>query len=262
MRTHIEPLFYSYAVDLVLTGHVHAYERSLPVYNGCPTECGPQYFLLGDGGNYEGAYVPWLEPQPRWSAFRESTFGGATLVFHNSTHAYYNWTRQACDVHRGSPGDAGADVRDGIDLDGVSCVTIDDNGNGRDLPTDEAWIVRPARRGSPAAPCESEPPQCTYPPQAPSPAPTASPAPLPPPPPPPPPRARCDERCVALAVGWGGVMLGLCLGVAAGYMCFAPARRKKASRPPKAMGIEVTPTAEVVAGVPSAAARTAAGDFA
>ena len=61
-----------------LQGHVHAYERSYPVYNGCPSECGPMYFLLGDGGNYEGAYVPWLEPQPLWSAFRESTFGGGT----------------------------------------------------------------------------------------------------------------------------------------------------------------------------------------
>ena len=32
MITTLEPLFYQYGVDLVLTGHEHNYERSYPVY--------------------------------------------------------------------------------------------------------------------------------------------------------------------------------------------------------------------------------------
>ena len=32
MITAMEPLFYQYGVDLVLTGHEHNYERSYPVY--------------------------------------------------------------------------------------------------------------------------------------------------------------------------------------------------------------------------------------
>jgi hypothetical protein len=37
-------------------------------------------------------------PQPEWSAYRESSFGVGSLALHNATHAYYNWTRDACMV--------------------------------------------------------------------------------------------------------------------------------------------------------------------
>ena len=80
MRRSMEPLMYANSVDVVLNGHVHAYERNHAVYNGCRDECGPVYLNLGNGGNYEGAYVPWLEPQPEFSAFRASGFGPATLT--------------------------------------------------------------------------------------------------------------------------------------------------------------------------------------
>ena len=46
-----------------------------------------------DGGNYEGAYVPWRMPPPTWSAFRESSFGIAGLEFISSTVANYSWHR-------------------------------------------------------------------------------------------------------------------------------------------------------------------------
>ena len=62
-------------VDIVLNGHVHAYERTAAVYKWQLNECGPVHLNLGDGGNREGAYVPWREPQPEWSLFRESSFG-------------------------------------------------------------------------------------------------------------------------------------------------------------------------------------------
>ena len=67
MRLAYEPLLLKYGVDLVLSGHVHAYERSDAggIYDAAPNPCGPVYLNLGDGGNREGAYVPWLTPQPR-----------------------------------------------------------------------------------------------------------------------------------------------------------------------------------------------------
>lgn len=55
MRLSIEPLLYSYGVDVVLSGHVHSYERTAPVYNNIPTTCGTVHLVIGDGGNYEGA---------------------------------------------------------------------------------------------------------------------------------------------------------------------------------------------------------------
>lgn len=56
---------------------VHVYERTYPVYDNQLDDCGPIHMTIGDGGNYEGTYVPWRTPQPDWSAFRESSFGVA-----------------------------------------------------------------------------------------------------------------------------------------------------------------------------------------
>ena len=33
-QQHLEALFYNSAVDVVVNGHIHAYERSYPVYSG------------------------------------------------------------------------------------------------------------------------------------------------------------------------------------------------------------------------------------
>lgn len=34
-----------------------------------------------------------MEPQPKYSAFREASFGHATFEIKNRTHAYYSWHR-------------------------------------------------------------------------------------------------------------------------------------------------------------------------
>lgn len=49
----MEPLLASYGVDLVFSGHVHAYERSVPVFDNRPAECAPVHIVIGDGGNRE-----------------------------------------------------------------------------------------------------------------------------------------------------------------------------------------------------------------
>ena len=84
-RRQYEPLLYMYGVDIVMNGHVHAYERSFPVYNNTVNPCGITHLVLGDGGNYENAYVPWNTPQRSWSAFREASFGVASLNVMSAT---------------------------------------------------------------------------------------------------------------------------------------------------------------------------------
>ena len=109
---------------------------------------------MGDGGNREGAYVPWLEPQPEWSAFRESTFGVGFLTFYNATHAWYNWTRNACFSPDGGPEQM--DFSDG-------CSTVSkygvDNSEDPTADTDGVWIVRASDRrcGTAPAACDRTP---------------------------------------------------------------------------------------------------------
>ena len=48
-HTHRAPrraLLYAHHADLVLSGHVHAYERTHAVFDGCRDECGPIYLNL------------------------------------------------------------------------------------------------------------------------------------------------------------------------------------------------------------------------
>lgn len=52
-RLDTETLLYENGVDLVLNGHVHAYERTFPVYNFTLDDCGPVHITVGDGGNVE-----------------------------------------------------------------------------------------------------------------------------------------------------------------------------------------------------------------
>ncbi|GER50331.1 purple acid phosphatase [Striga asiatica] len=104
MRVLFEPWFVKYKVDIVFAGHVHAYERSERIsnsaYNIVNGECtpvndqsAPVYITIGDGGNIEGLATVMTEPQPEYSAFREASFGHATLEIKNRSHAFYSWHR-------------------------------------------------------------------------------------------------------------------------------------------------------------------------
>ena len=142
MRQHMEPLFYRFGVDLVLSGHVHAYERMYATYRGERNPCGPVYLNLGDGGNREGAYIPWVHPQPLYSAFREGSFGTGSLRLINATHAFYNWSRSACEAPTG----------DEHVTFSSSCVSssskygVTDNAEHPLVASDAVWIVRPLVR--------------------------------------------------------------------------------------------------------------------
>jgi hypothetical protein len=104
MRSVFESWFVEYKVDVIFAGHVHAYERSYRISNinynvsagDCypvPDESAPVYITVGDGGNQEGLAGRFRDPQPEYSAFRESSYGHSTLEIKNKTHAIYHWNR-------------------------------------------------------------------------------------------------------------------------------------------------------------------------
>ncbi|KAM7462089.1 hypothetical protein LguiA_030210 [Lonicera macranthoides] len=140
MRLEMEALLYQYGVDIVFSGHVHAYERMNRVYNYTLDDCGPVYITIGDGGNIEkvdvdhadepgkcpsaGDNVPefggvchinftsgpakgkfcW-DKQPEWSAYRESSFGHGILEVVNSTYALWTWHRNQDNYKENCRGD-------------------------------------------------------------------------------------------------------------------------------------------------------------
>lgn len=94
MKQHMEPLFHRYGVNIAVSGHVHAYERSRPVAFNTLYSAGTVYLNVGDGGNREGHAAAYLSDIEPWSVFREGRhFGHAMLHVENSTHLSYAWHR-------------------------------------------------------------------------------------------------------------------------------------------------------------------------
>jgi len=152
MREAMEALLYSAGADIVLAGHIHAYERSLPVFEGVPNACGAVHLTLGDGGNREGSALPWREPPPAWSAFREGSFGVGALTLLNATHARFNWTRVACEV-RGELGQMSMSSSCESEAIGPYAFGSDDRRSAR-ATSDSTWIVRASERSAAAAGCK------------------------------------------------------------------------------------------------------------
>ncbi|BBH01112.1 purple acid phosphatase 18, partial [Prunus dulcis] len=99
MMAAMEPLLYAASVDIVLAGHVHAYERTYKfgAFKTCESgksdTCGAVHITIGDGGNREGLAHKYINPSPEWSVFREASFGHGELKIVNSTHAFWTWHR-------------------------------------------------------------------------------------------------------------------------------------------------------------------------
>lgn len=92
LRRAMETLIYDNKVDVVVQGHVHAYERTGPVYQNKTNPCGPVYITVGDGGNHEGPACGWVPNLP-WSESKEYSFGYGMLQIHNATDADWTWHR-------------------------------------------------------------------------------------------------------------------------------------------------------------------------
>ncbi|EXJ92394.1 hypothetical protein A1O3_00944 [Capronia epimyces CBS 606.96] len=100
-RHVFEPIFLNYSVDLVLSGHVHVYERNAPVAytNPDPAELNnpkaPWYITNGAAGHYDGLddFVLPLQPYSRFAT--DKVYGWSKLTFHNCTHLTHDFVASA-----------------------------------------------------------------------------------------------------------------------------------------------------------------------
>jgi acid phosphatase type 7 len=95
MKQFLEPLFVKYGVNVVVSGHDHAYLRTTPLaYNTAVTTTpAPIYLILGAGGNREGHARGYrINYHPNWEAASSNQdFGFAHWFIPNATHAQYRW---------------------------------------------------------------------------------------------------------------------------------------------------------------------------
>lgn len=91
MKEHFEPLFVNYTVNVVFTGHVHAYQRTHSVAFDQVVKTGPMHITVGAGGRECKAKFHDLEPES-WLATRDATtFGYGRFQVFNATHAEWKW---------------------------------------------------------------------------------------------------------------------------------------------------------------------------
>ncbi|EGZ21869.1 hypothetical protein PHYSODRAFT_489042 [Phytophthora sojae] len=95
LRGCFEDLFFTNRVDLVFSGHYHAYERTCPVYQGhCREQNGramaPTHIMIGSGGAEldDASYL-----QANWSRSRQQEYGHGRLHVFNASHAHFEFVR-------------------------------------------------------------------------------------------------------------------------------------------------------------------------
>lgn len=100
LRKQVEKLLYTARVDLVLTGHLHNYQRLMPIYNSAfqPSQVdslhlhvnptAPVYVVAGTGGSSEGSDYVSPTPQP-WTQVQLQETSYSVLRLLNSTHLYW-----------------------------------------------------------------------------------------------------------------------------------------------------------------------------
>lgn len=102
IRRLFEPLFQEFGVDVYLTGHVHNYERTFPVFNGTAKQRSydnPKatvHVVIGSAGDDEGLTDRWQKTTPAWSVAREGEHVGyAEMVFANASTLTFNYRNAA-----------------------------------------------------------------------------------------------------------------------------------------------------------------------
>ncbi|OQR94381.1 hypothetical protein THRCLA_08185 [Thraustotheca clavata] len=78
LQAKFEDLYQKAGVDAVIAGHVHAYERTAPIYKNKIDPTGATYFTVGTGGH--GLYQGAISPIPEWSKSTSSSLYGASRV--------------------------------------------------------------------------------------------------------------------------------------------------------------------------------------
>lgn len=98
-RRHLEDLFQEYRVNLVLNGHTHSYERTLPVYKeqvlgSYADPQAPVYIINGCGGAHASSDLScdfdytWKRKKPSWSVVRFTIPGYAVIKITGETLTY------------------------------------------------------------------------------------------------------------------------------------------------------------------------------
>ena len=87
-----EPVFLKYGVDVALAGHVHVYERNMPIRNnhtdpaGLDNPTAPWYLVSGAAGHFDGLDA-FDEPLAHYQVVgHNSTYGYNMFKVHNCTH--------------------------------------------------------------------------------------------------------------------------------------------------------------------------------
>jgi hypothetical protein len=105
LKTEAERIFFDNEVNAVISGHVHAYERTYPVYQEKKQSdsfvanpyIAPVHFMQGASGNREGnkgSYPP-PEQRPEWSASAATEVGYALMIVTPTT---LDWTYYAASI--------------------------------------------------------------------------------------------------------------------------------------------------------------------
>jgi hypothetical protein len=101
-KTHLEPLFVQHQVNLVFSGHIHAYLRTVHVAMGQVIDLSnpnnarssggaPMHITVGAGGRKCEAPFRLAQPE-EWVAVRDATaYGYGMLRIHNRTTAEWDW---------------------------------------------------------------------------------------------------------------------------------------------------------------------------
>ena len=90
MRHAIEPLFHKYRVDMVISGHLHSYERTCKMYREKCVEDGIVYVIAGSAGFILDEVGVWSFP---WSRHYEVEFGYGRVTVANATELLWEFVR-------------------------------------------------------------------------------------------------------------------------------------------------------------------------
>ncbi len=117
MASGMREVFERYEVNLVVSGHDHAYMRTKPLdANGMVGDDGTVFWTLGAGGNREGHANYKHKEAENWVAERNNDEFGFGLFFApNATHAHLQWMRDDDnDAMSTSPGNSSLVMRDSV----------------------------------------------------------------------------------------------------------------------------------------------------
>lgn len=108
LRSDVEPLLYKYNVDMVLTGHMHKYERMCGFTDsfncGARDEDGVVHIIVGTAGNtfqvgWDDNEYASHKSQPDWSVFRTDEWGISELKVNATTLEFVYYGDQRGEVH-------------------------------------------------------------------------------------------------------------------------------------------------------------------